>query len=200
LKTSAVSYTQSGLSASTNYTLYVWAEYSCTGSAAATLTAMTSKGAFVLTPACAGCANMVLVKATQNHPIGGNSYTATWNNLHAICSVYGFRGPTTSAGGTELWGHSNNPGYPITSDQWNPTGPWMNGALPGGFVGGRIWIASGDPSWLSKATYPAVAPGNSLYTNSGAISWESYHPQSGGNGSQISSGTLLVGEYIMCAQ
>jgi hypothetical protein len=199
--TAGTSFAQAGLNANTPYTLYVWADYSCGTSLAATLNATTSNLGYVLQPACSsGCSNMVLVKATQQHSIGGADYNATWNNLNSICGVYGFRGPTTSSSATGLWAHSANTGYPVTSDQWNPTGPWMSGVLPNGFAGGRIWIASGDPSWLSKATYPTVAPGNSLYTNQGAIVWESYHPQSGGNWVNISSGAVQIGEYVMCAQ
>ena len=76
----------------------------------------------------------------------------------------------------------------------------MTGAIVDGFAGGRIWMASGDPSWLSKATYPVVAPGNSLYTNQNQIQWESYHPQRGGNWQNIRSGTIQPGEYLLCAQ
>ena len=48
--------------------------------------------------------------------------------------------------------------------------------------------------------HPVIANGNSLYTNQSAIVWESYHPQSGGNWQTITSGTVAVGDYVLCAQ
>jgi hypothetical protein len=198
-KTANTTFTQANLAGSTKYQLYVWADYGCGASLATTLNATTNSAGYVLQPVCS-CANMVLVQATKQHAIGGNDVNSAWNNLHSICQVYGFRGPTTSAGATGLWAKSNNPGFPITSDAWNPTGPWMSGKLVNGFPGGRIWIASGEPSWLSRAVYPAIAKDLSLFTNQGAITWESYHPQTGGNWNQISSGTVQVGDYVMCAE
>lgn len=157
---------------------------------------------YVFTPNCSGsCDNMILVQATTSHSIGGTDYNDAWNNLNTLCQIYGAQGPTTSdSGASGLWYNGSNSSYPITSDQWNPTNPWMTGNFLDAFPGGRIWIASGSPNWLSKATYPAVAIGNNLYTNQGSIVWESYHPQSGGNWETITSGTVNAGEYIMCAE
>jgi hypothetical protein len=146
---------------------------------------------------------MVLVQVTSPVTIGGSSgmnYEQTWNNLHQICQAYNLSAPTTSGGSGAggHWSSSVNPGRPVTSDQWNPTYPWMVGTLLDGFPGGRIWIASGEASWLSRASYQSYSVGQNLYSKS--VSWESYHPQSGGNWSNIYSGSVAVGEYVMCAK
>ena len=154
---------------------------------------------YPLVSSCSGlCQGMRIVRATQSHEIGGSNYDETWNNLDGICSIYGFRAPTTSSSNGTLWDYNINSSAPLTSDQWNPAGPWMNGSLPNGFIGGRIWIAAGAPDWLSKAIYPSVSAGNSLYSNSGSIQWESFHPMSGGNGQYITSGTIAVGDFVLC--
>jgi len=154
---------------------------------------------YPLVSACSGmCQGMRIVRATQSHEIGGSNYDETWNNLDGICSNYGFRAPTTSSSNGTLWDYNINSSAPLTSDQWNPTWPWMNGSLPNGFIGGRIWVAAGAPEWLSRAIYPSVSAGNSLYSNSGSIQWESYHPLSGGNNQYISSGTIAVGDFVLC--
>ena len=156
---------------------------------------------YTLNPTCQNCGKMVLVQATCRHVLAGNSSNEAWTNLDEVCKVYGHRAPTTSqpADGS-LWSSTVNSEVPYTSDEWNPTYPWMTAPFSSNFPGGRIWMQSGVPSWLSVATYPALQTGDSLFTRDGDIQWESYHPWGGGNSKQISSGTVEVGEYLMCAQ
>jgi hypothetical protein len=165
----------------------------------------TSSDLHAISPNCGAdsCSPMILVQMVEAYDYnGGSSYSSSWNQLNYLCGLYGFKAPTASSpsGDGSFWISSNNPDYPVTSNQWNPTYPWMTGSLDSDFGGGRIWIASGDPSWFSVATYPPVPAGSNLYSDYDHIAWESYHPQSGGNWIQISSGTLNPGDYLMCAK
>lgn len=62
-----------------------------------------------------------------------------------------------------------------------------------------MWIVAGEPTWLSKATYPALGAGDSLMTRPEAIAWESYHPMTGGNWETKASGTIDKGDWVLCA-
>ena len=146
---------------------------------------------------------MVLVQNSDYLNIGGASDPdGTWRNLDRVCKMFGYRAPRVASGAdaSGLWDSGQYGIGPITSSSWNPTGAWLNGNLMAGFPGGRVWIAGGDPSWLSVAVYPAYSPGDSLLTRGGEISWESYNPTTGGNWQSITSGYVVPGDFLMCAQ
>ncbi len=165
------------------------------------------KGAITLKPQCGDesqCQEMVLVQATQPISIGAKDCVGMWKNLAAICAAYGATAPTTGAKdwldpSCEPWFAASNPKEPVTSDQWNPTAPWMYGTLGGAFPGGRIWMASGYPEWLSRAIYPTLPEGKQLMSDPWAISWASYHPMTGGNWETKASGTIDKGDWVLCA-
>ncbi len=165
------------------------------------------KGAIPLKPQCGDesqCGDMVLVQVTQPISIGAKDCVGMWKNLAAICAAHGATAPTTGAKdwadpSCEPWFAGSNPSAPVTSDQWNPTAPWMYGTLGGAFPGGRIWMASGYPEWLSRAIYPTLPEGKQLMADPWAISWESYHPMTGGNWETKASGTIDKGDWVLCA-
>lgn len=158
---------------------------------------------YPINPDCGSdsCSQMVLVKASSTHSIGGSDSADAWNNLYSICSSYGYSAPTTSHSGASgtMWHSGTNSGYPVTSNIWNPTWPWILGSLANGFEGGRVWIAAGDPGWLGVAVYPSLNVGENLLSNQGGISWESYQPSGPGSGPTIYSGQVNPGDFIMCA-
>ena len=154
---------------------------------------------YTFSPSCAGCADMVLVKATCKHSLGGENADNVWTNLEGVCSHYGHHAPKTSSS-LEPSQWTSAPGAPYNSDTWNPTGPWMTGSFLDPFPGGKIWIQSGYSDWLSVAVYPNVSVGDSLYTQTEVIQWLSYHPQYGGNWKNISMGSVGIGDYLMCSK
>ncbi|MDD2745135.1 MAG: hypothetical protein PHU93_01230, partial [Candidatus Gracilibacteria bacterium] len=149
-----------------------------------------------IVPACAGCRTIVLVLANTAHTIGGADSYSTYN---AICTNYGYQVPKHNGSSSQgNWYNATT----YWSDQYNPTGPWMNGILTDAWPGGVVWMTggmSGSDTMLSYARYGSRTSGQTFY-NSSDVTWYSYHPMTGGNWSTISSGTVSAGQYVLCGK